>query len=342
MAKCSGPPKLKLSLALTGNERTQPIIDGDVTWDAIDPVVSVLDPGEIFWRQLKFAEFDVSEMSLSSLFIRASLGHREWVALPIFTARRFFHTEMMVHVDSGITTPADLRGKRLGVPEFQQTAAVWDRGILKHEFGVDMRDIHYFMERGGQKSHGATTGFVPPPGVELTFIPESSSIAQMLIDHQIDGTLHYISTLNAVDRSGVDLHTRPELRRLFPDYIAEGRRYYEKTGIFPINHCVIVRRELLAAHPWLALNIYNAFLAAKRSGLARHVAEAEPYARLGLIEPGARAALGRDVYPYGIVAARPVLDMIRSYLEEQEAGQERSADRRYLRAADARALARPA
>jgi 4,5-dihydroxyphthalate decarboxylase len=310
--------KLEISLALTGNERTRPVIDGKVAWDAIAPVISVLDPGEMFWRQLKFAEFDVSEMSLSSLFIRAALGHREWVALPIFTARRFFHTEMMVHVDSGISSPADLRGKRLGVPEFQQTAAVWERGVLQHEFGIDMRDIHYFMERGGQKSHGAMTNFEPPAGVQLTHVPEDSSIAQMLLEGKIDGTLHYISSLNAVDRSGVDLNTRPELRRLFPDPIAEGRRYYAKTGIFPINHCMIVRRELYEKYPWIALNIYNTFLAAKQLGLARHVAEAEPYVRLGLIEPASRAALGQDVYPYGIVAARPVLDTIRAYIEEQQ------------------------
>ena len=310
--------KLELSLAVTANERTRPIIDGAVAWDAIEPVVSVLDPGEMFWRQLKFAEFDVSEMSLASLFIGASHGHREWVALPIFTARRFFHTEMMVHVDSGIATPADLRGKRLGVPEFQQTAAVWDRGILQHEFGVAMRDIHYFMERGGQKSHGAATNFEPPPGVTLTHVAEDSSIAKMLLDHEIDGTLHYISSLNPVDRSGVDLLAQPQVRRLFPDPVAEGRRYYAKTGLFPINHCMVVRRTLFEAHPWLALNIYNTFLAAKQIGLARHVAEAEPYVRLGLIEPEARAALGRDIYAYGVVAARPVLDTIRAYLEEQQ------------------------
>jgi 4,5-dihydroxyphthalate decarboxylase len=310
--------KLELSLAVTNNERTRPIVDGTVGWDAIAPIVSVLDPGEMFWRQLKFAEFDVSEMSLASLFIGASQGRRDWVALPIFTARRFFHTEMMVHVDAGITTPADLRGKRLGVPEFQQTAAVWDRGILKHEFGVDMRDIHYFMERGGQKSHGATTNFEPPPGVQLTHVAEDSSIAKMLLNHEIDGTLHYISSLNPVDRSGVDLLAQPQLRRLFPDPVAEGRRYYAKTGLFPINHCMVVRRTLLEAHPWLALNIYTTFLAAKQIGLARHLAEAEPYMRLGLIDPAARAALGRDIYAYGIVAARPVLDTIRTYLEEQQ------------------------
>src|SRR5580698_1432583 len=183
-------------MAVTNNERTRPVIDGAVPWERVEPEISVLEPGEIFWRQLKYAEFDVSEMSLSSLFISASLGHREWVALPIFTARRFFHTEMMVHVDSGITSPADLRGKRLGVPEFQQTAAVWERGILQHEFGVGMRDIHYFMERGGQKSHGAATAFEPPSGVKLTHVPEESSIAQMLLNHEIDGTLHYISSLN--------------------------------------------------------------------------------------------------------------------------------------------------
>ena len=310
--------KLTLSLAVTNNERTRPVIDGAVPWERVEPEISVLEPGEIFWRQLKFAQFDISEMSLSSLFISASLGHREWVALPIFTARRFFHTEMMVRVDSGITTPADLRGKRLGVPEFQQTAAVWERGILQHEFGVAMRDMHYFMERGGEKSHASATNFQPPPGVQLTYIPEHSSIAQMLLAGELHGTLHYISTLDAVDRSGVDLNAQPELRRLFPDPVAEARRYYAKTGLFPINHCFIIRRELHEAHPWLAREIYDTFLEAKRRVLARHIVEAEPYARLGLIEPAARDALGADIYPYGVTASRTVLDTIRTYLVEQE------------------------
>ena len=310
--------KLKLSLALTNNERTRPVIDGAVPWTRAEPAISVLEPGEIFWRQLKFAEFDVSEMSLSSLFIRAALGHREWVALPIFTARRFFHTEMMVRIDSGIATPADLRGKRLGVPEFQQTAAVWERGILQHEFGVAMRDMQYFMERGGEKSHASTTNFQPAAGVQLTYIPENSSIAKMLLAGELDGTLHYISALDAVDRSGVDLNQRSELRRLFPDPLAEARRYYAKTGLFPINHCFVMRRELHEAQPWLAREIMDTFVAAKRRVLARHIAEAEPYARVGLIEPAARDALGTDIYPYNIDATRTVLDTIRTYLEEQE------------------------
>jgi 4,5-dihydroxyphthalate decarboxylase len=287
--------KLELSLAVTSNERTRPVIDGLVPWERVEPAISVLEPGEIFWRQLKFAEFDVSEMSLSSLFISASLGHRDWVALPIFTARRFFHTEMMVRVDSGITTPADLRGKRLGVPEFQQTAAVWERGVLQHEFGIAMRDMHYFMERGGEKSHASATNFQPAPGVQLTYIPESTSIAKMLLAGELDGTLHYISTMDAVDRSGVDLNAQPELRRLFPDPAAEARRYYAKTGLHPVNHCFIVRRELLEAHPWLAREIYDTFLAAKQ-----------------------RALNGPDSYPYGIAANRTVLDTIRTYLVEQE------------------------
>ena len=310
--------KLELSIAVTNNERTRPVIDGSVVWPGVAPTIAVLQPGEIFWRQLKFAEFDVSEMSLSSLFISTSLGNRDWVALPIFTARRFFHTEMMVRIDAGIETPADLRGKRLGVPEFQQTAAVWERGALQHEFGIAMRDIHYFMERGGEKSHGAATNFQPPPGVQLTHIAEDSSIAKMLISGKLDGTLHYISTIDAVDRSGVDLSQRPELRRLFSDPVAEARRYYTKTGLYPVNHCFIMRRSLYAAHPRLAREIYDVFAAAKQRTLTRHVAEADPYVRLGLIEPAQRDALGRDVFPYGIKETRTVLNTIRAYLEEQE------------------------
>ena len=147
-------PKLELSLALSDNENTRPLLDGAVTAEGIRLIPTAVHPSEMFWRQLKFGEFDVSEMSMSSLLIATARGPTPWVALPVFTSREFFQTWTRVRADAGISKPADLRGKRVGVPEYQQTAAIWSRGILQHEFGVHAREIEWFMERNPDKSHG--------------------------------------------------------------------------------------------------------------------------------------------------------------------------------------------
>src|SRR6516225_9574197 len=126
---------LELSIALSDNERTRPLIEGRVVPQGIKLLPTMVHPSEMFWRQLRFAEFDVSEMSMSSLIISVSRGDTRWVAIPVFTMRKFFHTSIIVRTDSGIAAPADLRGKRIGVPEYQQTWAIWSRGVLQHEFG---------------------------------------------------------------------------------------------------------------------------------------------------------------------------------------------------------------
>src|SRR5919206_1830350 len=142
-----GGKKLQLSLIMGANDRSRPVLNGDVEPDGIDLTTTVAHPSEIFWRQLHFREFDISEMSLSSLLIAIAGGNTDWVGLPIFTSRRFFHTGVWVRTDRGIEQPADLAGKRVGVPEYQQTAALWARGILKDEFGLDPRSIEWWMER---------------------------------------------------------------------------------------------------------------------------------------------------------------------------------------------------
>jgi 4,5-dihydroxyphthalate decarboxylase len=134
-------PRLQLSLIMSANPRSRPVLDGSVTPDGIDLTCTVAHPSEIFWRQLHFKEFDVSEMSLSSLLMAIARGNTDWVGLPIFTSRRFFHTWGWVRADAGIAGPSDLRGKRVGVPEYQQTAALWSRGVLQHEFGVAPTDM---------------------------------------------------------------------------------------------------------------------------------------------------------------------------------------------------------
>lgn len=308
---------LQLSLIVTDGPRTRPIIDGAVKPDGIDLAITVAHPSEIFWRQLSYEEFDVSEMSMSSFLILTAHGDRRWAALPVFTSRMFFHTWSLVRSDSRIEKPQDLKGKRIGVPEYQQTAALWARGALQHEFSVSPTEMEWYMERTEERSHGGHTGFTPPPGVRFNRIPADKSMASMLLSGELDASLLYIGERNLVDRSGVDLTGNPAIKTLYPDPVAEGARYYQKTGLFPINHGMVVKRSLLETHPWVAINLYKAFDEARERVAARRRELARVYFELGLLPVEQRGVLETDPYPYGVQANRQVLDTIAAYSHEQ-------------------------
>jgi 4,5-dihydroxyphthalate decarboxylase len=308
--------RLPLSIALSDNPNTRPIIDGAVAPEGIALTPTVVHPSEMFWRQLKFGEFDVSEMSMSSLVISTSRGPTPWVALPVFTTREFFHTRILVRADAGIAAPADLRGKRVGVPEYQQTAAIWARGALENEFGVAPREMEFFMERG-DKSHGGATGFKPPPGVTVNQIPASTNIGEMLTRGELDATLLYLTNPNLVDRSRIDLAADKRIRTLFPDRAAEGRRYYAKTGLYPINHTVVVRRTLVEQHPWIALNLYAAFASARAAVLRAGQTALASHFETGLLGDDVRRAVATDPMAYGVKATCKVLETIADYVHAQ-------------------------
>jgi 4,5-dihydroxyphthalate decarboxylase len=319
---------LQLSACLSRNILTGPLLAGQVVPEGIDWNISALHPSEMFWRQLKYGDFDVSEMSLASLCIAADHGVRDWVALPIFTTRRFFHTWIVVRDAAGIARPEDLAGKRVGVPEYQQTAAVWARGALLHEWGVGPESVRWFMERPPERSHGGATGFAPPPGVALRYIPADSSIADLLRAGELDASLVYLSDRNLVDRSRGSAGSITGVRNLFGDPEAEGRRYYAKTGLLPVNHTVVMRADLLRRHPWAALNIVGAFMAAKRAAFApltQQEAEIgstggllEPWLRIGALPPDLAETLRRtDPLPYGLRGQEHTLAALARYLREQ-------------------------
>jgi 4,5-dihydroxyphthalate decarboxylase len=310
--------RLALSIALSDNPNTRPLIDSAVAPEGISLTPIVVHPSEMFWRQLRFAEFDVSEMSMSSLLISTARGPTPWVALPVFTTREFFHTRILVRADAGIASPADLKGKRVGVPEYQQTAAIWGRGVLEHEFGVHPRDMEFFMERVADKSHGGATGFKPPAGVTVHQIPASTNIGEMLVNGELDATLLYLTHRNLVDRSRIDLSVDKRVRPLFPDRAAEGRRYYAKTGVYPINHTVVIRRTLVERHPWIALNLYSAFAAAREDVLRAGCTALASHFETGVISEDVREALAADPMAYGIKATRTVLETIADYVHTQE------------------------
>ena len=287
---------IQLSLGMASNPRTWAIHDGRVKPDGIELIPSPVHASELFWRQLKFGDFDVSEMSFSSLIMAMAVGDDRWVGLPVFTTRRFFHTGVLVRKDAGIQSPEDLKGKRVGVPEYQQTAALWTRGVLQHEFGVEPKDMEFFMERVPEQSHGGSTGFKAPEGVTVNQIPLEKNIGSMMLSGELEATLLYIVDPNLIDRSTADLWHHPDIAPLFPDARAEGIRFYQKTGLYPINHGMVVKREIAEDHPWVLLNLMKAFNRANDICNRERAEHVDYYVETGLVDGrercGAQAASG--------------------------------------------------
>ena len=257
---------LTLGFISAFNERVEPLMNGTIKVDGVRLVPTYSHPAETFWRQLKFGEFEVAEMSMSSYLIAKSQG-ADMIALPAFPSRRLFQTELSYHVDSAITGPQDLAGQRLGVAEYQQTAALWIRGILEHDFGVSQYKIHWYMERSEEMSHGGATGFKPPAGISFSRIDPRKSLKSSLLAHELD-VAHvaspWVLQANALDRSSrIGGDDWSKVKPLFPDRISEGARFYRQHGFLPVNHAYIIRGDIHRNYPWLAEKLYAALQRAK-------------------------------------------------------------------------------
>lgn len=322
-------PDLTLSFISNFNERVEPLMNGTIKADGIVLIPTYSHPSETFWRQLKFQEFHVAEMSMSSYLIARSRG-ADMIAIPVFPSRRFFHAEQSYHVDSGVKQPSDLVGKRIGVGEYQQTAALWARGVLDHDFGVSQYKVHWYMERSEELSHGGATGFVPPPGISFHRIPPDKSLATMLVKHEIDVAPiggHLTRAVNVIDRS---THIRgsegdwSKVKPLFPDQIAEAKRFFAEHGFVPVNHTYIIRGDIYREYPGVAVKLYDAFMKAKAHA-TETLLERVPAALVFGAEYLAmtQEILGNDPFPYGIKANKAMLETIISYSHEQGLTQRR-------------------
>jgi 4,5-dihydroxyphthalate decarboxylase len=314
--------KLTLGFISAFNERVEPLMNGTVQAEGIELIPTYSHPAETFWRQLKFGEFEVAEMSMSSFLIARSQG-ADMIALPVFPSRRLFQTELSYHVDSGITKPEDLADKRLGVAEYQQTAALWIRGILEHDFGVSQYKIHWYMERSEQMSHGAATGFKPPAGISFNRIASNKSLASTLLANELD-VAHvaspWVLQANALDRSSriTGKGDWSKIKPLFPDRMAEGARFYKQHGFLPVNHAYIIRGDIYKKYPWAAFNLYTGFVKAKAFAREK-LLERIPTALFFAAEYAAmtREMIGDDPFPYGIKANKAMLDTIIAFSHEQ-------------------------
>ena len=295
--------KLQLSIAMCDYDRTRALLDGSVQIDGVAPVCMLLSPEETFFRAFRGVEFDISELSFSSYLVKASKGESPYIAVPVFLSRAFRHTSIWVRKDR-IKKPEDLKGKRVGVPEYQLTANVWARAILQDDFGVKPSDMHWV--RGGIDTPGRPEKIKLqlPPDVQLENAPEGVTISDLLDRGDIDG---FIAPRPP---SGAALHN-PNVGWLFDDPTATAKDYYRRTGVFPIMHVVGVKKSLAEQHPWLPGAVLKAFTQAKALALEKLADTSATKVTLPFVEEqlkAARDAMGDDYWAYGVAASRRTLE----------------------------------
>jgi 4,5-dihydroxyphthalate decarboxylase len=295
--------KLNLSVAVRDYDRTRPLTDGVVQIDGVDPVFMALDPEEIFFRAFRHAEFDICELSLSSFTVKTAQGACPYIGVPAFVSRTFRHTSIYVRTDR-IKTPADLKGKKVGVPEYQLTANVWARAILEDDHGVKPSDIHWI--RGGLEQAGRPEkiAITLPKDVRLDNAPEGRTLSGMLEAGEIDAFIGP-RVPSCFERG------HPNIGWLFPDPVAAAKDYFKRTGIFPIMHLVGVRREIVDRQPWLPAAVFKAFERSKTIALEKLADTSSAKVTLPFVEERlmeARALMGRDFWSYGVAPNRKALE----------------------------------
>ncbi len=306
--------RIPISLACSENDRTRPVLDGRVPIEGCDVTAIVMEPAEIFFRAFRYQEWDVCELSLSSYLRTVSSGDAAYIGIPAFVSRVFRHSGFYIRTDRNIVEPADLRGRRVGVPEYQMTAAVWMRALLQEDYGVHPSEIDWCT--GGQEQPGRheRTVLGEVAGVQITPIAKGKTLSQMLEKGEIDALL-------SARPPSAFLRGVPNVGRLLPDYRREERAYFERTKIFPIMHLIGVKRSLAEKHPWVPSSVYKAFCRAKDLAMAKLVDLTVLTIALPWVEAEARdtfALMGEDFWRYGVEENRKDLEALIKYSCDQD------------------------
>lgn len=295
---------LQLSFAVGSTARLQGLVDGQVRPEGIDLQVTVHRPGDIFWVMPRSEPYDVAEMSLTG-YLWAIQHGRRWVAIPVFPGWVFgCHADTLVNVQSGVERTEDLRGKRVGVPEYAVTAIAWIRDAWERHFSVRPRDIHWLEERTQEGSHYRPLGYEPPAGTAVEIIPSDKRLCDMLIAGEIDAVTRYFGGPHARDPGAIDRSTltmeeladHPTVRWLYPDRKATALDYYRSVGWPQPIHCVIVKQEIVDQYPWVPRSIYDACAQAA----ARSAAVATVHTSFPFSAEEQRDVLGPDFSPVGL------------------------------------------
>jgi 4,5-dihydroxyphthalate decarboxylase len=302
-----------ITIACGNYDRTRAILDGRVTVEGCATTYLPLYPEEIFHRAFRFQEFDVSELSFSSYIRTVAAGTSAYIGIPAFVSRIFRHSGIYIRTDAGIRTPADLKGKRVGLPEYQITAVVWMRGMMQHEYGVLPTDIHW--RNGGQEQPGRQerTPLKPIPGLDLKPLGPDETLVGLLRAGELDA----LFTARAPSSY---LAGEPHIARLFPDTRAAEQAYYKKTGLFPIMHLVGIRKSLAAQYPWLPVSVYKAFCEAKALAMTDLTDVNALMVTLPWLEAETKetmAIMGADFWKYGVHENMREIEALTQYLHEQ-------------------------
>lgn len=294
---------LTLSIAMGDYDRTRPIHDGRVKIDGVTPITQLLTPEEMFFRAFRHQAFDISELSFSSYCVKRSQRDSPYVAIPVFLSRAFRHSSIYIRTDKGIERPADLKGRRIGIAEWQLTANVWARGIME-DYGVKASDIKWV--RGGMHTPGRPEKIAInlPSSIAMTAAPEGATLDQMLRDGDIDGFVGPRS-LACFDEG------HPQVGRLFSDGIKAASEHYERTRIFPIMHVLGIRQNLADAHPWLPGALLKAFSQAKAMAQTALSDTSATKVTMPFVEDTlttARQLIGPEIWSYGVPGNEHVLD----------------------------------
>lgn len=302
-----------ITIASGDYDRTRAIRDGIVPVDGCEVTYLCMEAEELFFRSARYREFDVCEMSFAGYLMQRAQGKTTHIGIPIFPSRTFRHSAIFVRTDRGIHSPADLRGKIVGCPDYAMTAIVWARGLLADEYAVRPEDLRWRI--GGQEDPGAgpRVPIVPPPGVEIETIPANKTLSAMLAEGELDAIL--VSRPPSCFTRGA-----AHVGRLFPDYRAVEQAYGRKTGLFPIMHLVGIRNDLAERYPWLPANLMKSFAAAKDLAMLDLQKVAALAISLPWIEAEYRATqdvLGADVWAYGANKNKKEIETICRYVFEQ-------------------------
>lgn len=311
--------KLKLSIAIGDYDRNRALMDGRVQIDGVDPVFMALSPEEMFFRAFRHQDFDISEVSFASQVVSLSQGTSKYQALPIFLSRAFRHSAIYIRTDAGIDSPEKMKGRKIGIAEYQLSANVWARAILEDEYGVKPSDITWV--RGGMNSAGRPEKIKIqlPDDVHMELAAEGKSLNDLLIAGEIDGFIGPRSPKCFDDQ-------HPNIGRLFDNSVAAASEYWRKTGIFPIMHLLGVRRDLLEAHPFLAGALMKAFTQSKRAAetlLADTSATkvTMPFVEDHLLE--AKRLMGEDFWSYGVKGNETTLNTFLDHHHRQGLSRQR-------------------
>lgn len=304
--------KLQLSVAMGDYDRTRPLYDGRVQIDGVDPVYMLLNPEEMFFRAMRSQDFDIAELSFSSYLVKHSRGESPYIAVPVFLSRAFRHTSIYVRRDR-IKKPEDLKGCRIGVPEYQLTAIVWARALLEDEYGVKPSDVTWV--RGGIDTPGRPEKIrlELPADVRLESAPEGKTITQMLDEGEIDAFI-------APRPPGAQALRNPHVGWLFEDPTSAAKDFYRRKHVFPIMHVVGIRNTLAQQHPWLPGAVVKAFSQSKAAALELLGDTSATKVTLPFVEEqlhAARGLMGEDYWSYGVAQNQPTLETFLRYHHSQ-------------------------